>query len=139
MVASKVPLPNYRPDLDDKRPQREVMLLENFQKHENYFPCRTGLRILFCRIESTMHPFVQAVIPLGLKRRIEGLLQEHLDCKQLSYGKVNENFGDAQSIDQVEGVHLEEDADSFLDGSVMEKVLQRRSLRMRNMQRSWQV
>lgn len=30
-VASKVPLPNYRPDLDDKRPQREVnfwLLLE---------------------------------------------------------------------------------------------------------------
>jgi ATP-dependent RNA helicase DHX36 len=24
IVASKVPLPNYRPDLDDKRPQREV-------------------------------------------------------------------------------------------------------------------
>ena len=26
IVASKVPLPNYRPDLDDKRPQREVCL-----------------------------------------------------------------------------------------------------------------
>lgn len=25
IVASKVPLPNYRPDLDDKRPQREVI------------------------------------------------------------------------------------------------------------------
>lgn len=25
VVASKVPLPNYRPDLDDKRPQREVI------------------------------------------------------------------------------------------------------------------
>lgn len=24
VVFSKVPLPNYRPDLDDKRPQREV-------------------------------------------------------------------------------------------------------------------
>ena len=24
VVASKVPLPNYRPDLDDRRPQREV-------------------------------------------------------------------------------------------------------------------
>lgn len=24
VVISKVPLPNYRPDLDDKRPQREV-------------------------------------------------------------------------------------------------------------------
>ncbi|KAF3434352.1 hypothetical protein FNV43_RR25455 [Rhamnella rubrinervis] len=102
VVASKVPLPNYRPDLDDKRPQREV------------------------------------VIPLGLQRRIEGLLQEHLDRNQLSSGKVNENSGDAKSIDQVEDVHLEEDTDSFLDGSVMEKVLQRRSLRMRNMQRSWQ-
>jgi len=28
VVASKVPLPNYRPDLDDKRPQREVISLE---------------------------------------------------------------------------------------------------------------
>lgn len=27
VVASKVPLPNYRPDLDDKRPQREVIAL----------------------------------------------------------------------------------------------------------------
>lgn len=27
MVAGKVPLPNYRPDLDDKRPQREVILV----------------------------------------------------------------------------------------------------------------
>lgn len=26
VVASKVPLPNYRPDLDDKRPQREVII-----------------------------------------------------------------------------------------------------------------
>lgn len=26
IVASKVPLPNYRPDLDDKRPQREVIV-----------------------------------------------------------------------------------------------------------------
>ncbi|XP_021897675.1 DExH-box ATP-dependent RNA helicase DExH3-like [Carica papaya] len=26
VVASKVPLPNYRPDLDDKRPQREVVI-----------------------------------------------------------------------------------------------------------------
>lgn len=27
VVASKVPLPNYRPDLDDKRPQREVRII----------------------------------------------------------------------------------------------------------------
>lgn len=52
VVVSKVPLPNYRPDLDDKRPQREV------------------------------------VIPLSLQRRVEGLLQEHIDRRQLNSGKL---------------------------------------------------
>lgn len=79
------------------------------------------------------------VIPLSLQRRVEGLLQEHLDRVQLSSGKVNDGLDDAKSNDQVEDVHLDENADAFLDGSVMEKVLQRRSLRMRNMQRAWQV
>lgn len=101
MVASKVPLPNYRPDLDDKRPQREV------------------------------------VIPLSLQRRVEGLLQEHLDI-QLSSEAVSGTSTDTKVTDQGEDADPNEDPDSFLDGSVMEKVLQRRSLRMRNMQRSWQ-
>ncbi|XP_061990007.1 DExH-box ATP-dependent RNA helicase DExH3 isoform X2 [Rosa rugosa] len=103
VVASKVPLPNYRPDLDDKRPQREV------------------------------------VIPLGLQRRVEGLLQEHLDRVLLSSRNVSANSGgDSEHFDQVENEKPDANADSFLDGSVMEKVLQRRSLRMRNMQRAWQ-
>ncbi|KAB1225479.1 ATP-dependent RNA helicase DHX36 [Morella rubra] len=102
VVASKVPLPNYRPDLDDKRPQREV------------------------------------VIPLSLQRRVEGLLQEHLDRGQLSPETVTDGLVDTKSNDKVEDVNLDESADSFLDDSVMEKVLQRRSLRMRNMQRAWQ-
>lgn len=79
------------------------------------------------------------VIPLSLQRRVEGLLQEHLDRVQLSSGKVNHGLDDAKSNDQVEDVNLDENADAFLDGSVMEKVLQRRSLRMRNMHRAWQV
>ncbi|GMI73277.1 ABA overly sensitive 6 [Hibiscus trionum] len=100
VVASKVPLPNYRPDLDDKRPQREV------------------------------------VVPLGLQRRVERLLQEYLDRLQLNSGKFRENSDDSNS--QVEYVNPDESPDSFLDNSVMEKVLQRRSLRLRNMQRAWQ-
>ncbi|KAK8504265.1 hypothetical protein V6N13_062615 [Hibiscus sabdariffa] len=100
VVASKVPLPNYRPDLDDKRPQREV------------------------------------VVPLGLQRRVECLLQEYLDRLQLNSGKFRENSDDANS--QVEYVNPDESPDSFLENSVMEKVLQRRSLRLRNMQRAWQ-
>ncbi|KAL5568710.1 hypothetical protein UlMin_025285 [Ulmus minor] len=102
VVASKVPLPNYRPDLDEKRPQREV------------------------------------VVPLALQRRVEGLLQEHLDRGLLISGKATDNSGDSKSTEHVEDTNLNENADSFLDGSVMEKVLQRRSLRIRNMQRTWQ-
>ncbi|GMP40989.1 hypothetical protein CsSME_00011248 [Camellia sinensis var. sinensis] len=102
VVASKVPLPNYRPDLDDKRPQREV------------------------------------VIPLSLQRRVESLLQEHLDRMQLSSERVSGTSVDTKATDQVEDVNPDDDPDSFLDGSVMEKVLQRQSLRMRNMQRTWQ-
>ncbi|OVA00884.1 Helicase [Macleaya cordata] len=102
VVASKVPLPNYRPDLDDKRPQREV------------------------------------VIPLSLQRRVEGLLQEHLDRVQLSSGKIGENSVDSTFVDLTENMNPEENPDTFLDGSVMEKVLQRRSSRMRNFQRAWQ-
>ncbi|KAF9676505.1 hypothetical protein SADUNF_Sadunf08G0008900 [Salix dunnii] len=100
VVASKVPLPNYRPDLDDKRPQREV------------------------------------VIPLSLQRRVEGLLQEHLDRTQLSAGKDVGNADDV-FINKIEDTSQDENPDSFLDRSVMERVLQRRSLRMRNMQRAW--
>lgn len=79
------------------------------------------------------------VISLGLQRRVEGLLQEHLDRLQLNSGKFTGNRGDSEHMGQVENANLDENADSFLDGSVMEKVLQRRSLRMRNMQRAWQV
>ncbi|GMG99510.1 hypothetical protein Nepgr_001350 [Nepenthes gracilis] len=98
VVASKVPLPNYRPDLDDKRPQREV------------------------------------VVPLGLQRRVEGLLQEYLDRMQLSSGKPTDGIAEHMAVVPDEYV----DPDTFLDGSVMEKVLQRRSLQLRNMQRAWQ-
>ncbi|XP_019413693.1 PREDICTED: DExH-box ATP-dependent RNA helicase DExH3 [Lupinus angustifolius] len=102
IVASKVPLPNYRPDLDDKRPQREV------------------------------------VVPLSLQRRVEGLLQEYLDRLQLNSEKTTENVDDFKSINEVKNVDMDENADSYVDGSVMEKVLQKKSLRMRNMQRAWQ-
>ncbi|KAH9610799.1 hypothetical protein KSS87_023690 [Heliosperma pusillum] len=102
LVASKVPLPNYRPDLDDKRPQREV------------------------------------AISLSVHRRVEGLLQEHLDrIQQISHrrsdGSIEGNVSDADK-----NINLIENSESVLDDSVMEKVLQRRSLRLRNMQRTWQ-
>lgn len=102
VVVSKFPLPNYRPDLDDKRPQREV------------------------------------VLPLSLQRRVEGLLQEHLDRMQLISDNVDCSSSETISLDQLEALNNNENEDEFLDESVMEKVLQRKSLRMRNMQRAWE-
>ncbi|EHA8589140.1 DExH-box ATP-dependent RNA helicase DExH3 [Cocos nucifera] len=66
VVASKVPLPNYRPDLDDKRPQRE------------------------------------AVIPLSLQRRVEGLLQEHLDRMLLTSSKASDKLETNSAVKDVE-------------------------------------
>lgn len=83
--------------------------------------------------------YAQVVIPLSLQRRVEGLLEEHCDRIRLSSGKASEISNDAKSMDEVKDVNMDEYEDSYLDGSVMEKVLQRRSLRMRNMQRAWQV
>lgn len=79
------------------------------------------------------------MIPLSLQRRVEGLLQEHLDRTILNSEKAGHTLDKMESSDKAENVDTAEHADSFLDDSVMEKVLQRRSLRMRNMQRAWQV
>ncbi|KAJ3673266.1 hypothetical protein LUZ60_006640 [Juncus effusus] len=103
VVASKVPLPNYRPDLDDKRPQREV------------------------------------VIPLSLQRRVESLIQDHLDRAMLRENKNNEKSeGDNCSSEALNEVKPDDKRDSVIDSHLMEKILQRKSSRLRNLQRSWQ-
>lgn len=102
-----------------------------YQYHKAQFSCSFYAEIV-------MHFIVQVVLPLSLQRRVEGLLQEHLDRQQLNSGKDNEGVADSQPPKQTEELP-DESSDSFLDGSVMEKVLQRRSMRMRNMQRAWQV
>ncbi|EMS54496.1 putative ATP-dependent RNA helicase DHX36 [Triticum urartu] len=76
------------------------------------------------------------VIPLSLQRRVEGFVQEHLDRSLLPF---NKDGGKSESgSEKAEHVNLDEKQDPLLDESVMEKILQRKSLRMRNFQRSWQ-
>ncbi|KAK1287168.1 putative pre-mRNA-splicing factor ATP-dependent RNA helicase [Acorus calamus] len=81
VVASKVPLPNYRPDLDDKRPQRE---------------------------------------------------------NSLSIRQARDKLEENANVKHIEDLVPSENPDSLVDASVMERVLQRRSLRLRNLQRAWQ-
>ncbi|RVX12529.1 DExH-box ATP-dependent RNA helicase DExH5, mitochondrial [Vitis vinifera] len=106
VVFSKVPLPNYRFDLDDRRPQREV------------------------------------VLPLGLDRRVEAHLEEYLSQKFTT----NENFQDiafsrsssTSSIATDEGL-FEQPEPLAVSRSVIEKIVWRRSLQLRNQQQAWQV
>jgi ATP-dependent RNA helicase DHX36 len=79
------------------------------------------------------------VIPLSLQRRVEGLVQEHLDRALLPLDKSNVMVDSSRDIAEKTDKGLDEKPDSLLDRSVMEKILQRKSIRMRNFQRSWQV
>ncbi|KAE8077239.1 hypothetical protein FH972_015819 [Carpinus fangiana] len=104
-VFSKVPLPNYRFDLDDRRPQREVAL------------------------------------PLGLLRRVDSYFGEYLSQK----AKIRENFSDISfsrtssscSIATDEGL-FEQPEPLAASKTVMEKILRRRSLQLRDQQQAWQ-
>lgn len=58
---------------------------------------------------------------------------------QLSSEKVRDNLVANPVVGQNEDINADEDQDSLLDASVMEKILQRKSVRMRNLQRAWQV
>lgn len=82
---------------------------------------------------------MQVAIPLSLQRRVEGLLQEHLDRAQLNSGKASDGALECKPTDMDRIITLNENPDTMLDDSVMEKILQRRSLQLRNMQRAWQV
>lgn len=82
---------------------------------------------------------IQVVIALSVHRRVEGLLQEHLDRFQQISDKRSDGSLECRDPEVDRNINLDENSDSMLDDSVMEKVLQRRSLRLRNMQRTWQV
>lgn len=56
---------------------------------------------------------------------------------QLNSGDFSSNK--SETSHQAEPVNKGGNPDPLLDGTLMEKVLQRRSLQMRNMQRAWEV
>ncbi|KVH88219.1 hypothetical protein Ccrd_024391 [Cynara cardunculus var. scolymus] len=110
----------------DKRDKRDFEQISNLAK-------RMGL---YCEMYGKVVVASKVVIPLSLQRRVEGLLQEHLDRMQLYSGDVASSK--SETSHQAELVNNGGHPDSLVDGSLMEKVLQRRSLQMRNMQRAWE-
>ncbi|XVE58736.1 hypothetical protein DITRI_Ditri04bG0193000 [Diplodiscus trichospermus] len=105
VVFSKLLLPNYRSDLDDKRPQREVIL------------------------------------PFGLQRDVDLHLKAYLSHKTMSSGSFSDkrllrsSSSGRIAADEVPIEHQE----PFTQNSVvMERILCRRSLHLRNKQQDWQ-
>lgn len=74
--------------------------------------------------------------PLSLQRGVEGLLQEHLDRIGLLSEKARDELVNERVVDHVDDKFSEENQESLLDKSMMEKVLQRKSSCMRNLQRA---
>ncbi|KAK2437680.1 DExH-box ATP-dependent RNA helicase DExH3 [Trifolium repens] len=104
VVFSKVPLPNYRPDLDDKRPLREVTL------------------------------------PFGVHREVDTHLHAHLSHKAVKkVGSLDESLHrsrDEGSIPADEGIYGHPEPMSQ-NSVAKEKILQRRSLQLRQQQQDW--
>ncbi|KAM5570489.1 DExH-box ATP-dependent RNA helicase DExH3 [Rosa sericea] len=105
VVFSKVPQPNYRPDLDDRRPQREV------------------------------------VLPYGLHKDVDAHLKAHLSQKPMSRGNLSHTSmsrsNSSGSIAKDGGLYEQEEP--LIQNSVaMERILQQKSLRLRNKQQEWQ-
>jgi len=79
------------------------------------------------------------VIAETLQRKVETFAQEHLDRLRLNSEKTTGCPDNVNSNNQVKDIDMDEYDNSFVDESVTEKARQTTSLRMRHMQRSWQV
>lgn len=75
------------------------------------------------------------VIPLSLQRRVESLVQDHLDRAMLRSNKANDN----SMSEDLKEIQPDANQGSLIDECVMEKILHRKSFRMKNLQRTWQV
>ncbi|KAL2653940.1 hypothetical protein R1flu_022068 [Riccia fluitans] len=110
IVISKHPLPNYRPDLDDRRPQRVV------------------------------------VIRPQVKENVDSFLQKHIMQKKEYPSSVFLSYSNNDSDDEeTENSETENDENSGTERNIarVEHMLKderkkRRSIRMKNRQRSWQ-
>ncbi|KAG2411142.1 DExH-box ATP-dependent RNA helicase [Vigna angularis] len=116
VVFSKAPLPNYRPDLDDKRPQREVF---------NFFAISELV-----------------VLPFDVHKEVDARLHAHLSQKATAskWSYLNDSLhksSDNINIPANKGMH--EQPEPLTHNSVVkEKILQRRSLQLRHRQQDWQ-
>ncbi|CAN6451780.1 unnamed protein product [Victoria cruziana] len=106
VVISKNPLPNYRADLDDKRPQREVII----------------------------SPILQRKVDSLLQQFIDRKPRNAVDLSNISISNTNSSTGPDGSGD---GFFDQQDTQKPVS-AIMENILKRKSLQLRNQQQEWQ-
>lgn len=84
--------------------------------------------------------FWQVLLPFGLEKEVSSHLRAHLAKKAVNKESLHNaypasNVGQGQLIDE----GLEEQQASSTKSVIAERVLQRRSLQMRNKQQDWRV
>lgn len=115
LVISKVPLPNYRPDLDSRRPQRQVVISASVKE----------------RVESLLRKYFMQKKDYPDS---EDLLDDSSSLSSVSSqngGAVGRQSGSV--ADERTGKHL-----ARVEELVNEERRNRRSIRMRNRQTSWE-
>ncbi|KAH9609039.1 hypothetical protein KSS87_007653 [Heliosperma pusillum] len=117
VVFSKVPLPNYRFDLDQKRPQREALAM---------------------RVREI---YLQVVLDAYLQKRVDAILTEYLSRKSECGNALKDNavsrISSSGSLATDEGLFEQPDALN-LSSAVMERIVRRQSLHLRDQQLAWQ-
>ncbi|PPS04479.1 hypothetical protein GOBAR_AA16182 [Gossypium barbadense] len=151
-VFSKVPLPNYRFDLDDKRPQRECCSRElQLQCHNicadklGNISCELHSEVVEGELHTSMSIFLikleMVSLNFGLLKRVNAYLGEYLSKKSRNKESFSDNcFSRSSSNSSIvteEG--LFEQPEPLASGTaVMEKILLRRSSLLRDQQQAWQ-
>ncbi|KAJ8437201.1 hypothetical protein Cgig2_007551 [Carnegiea gigantea] len=142
VVFSKIPLPNYRFDLDEKRPQRECGSVATDSatsasslQFSFMFYCSLGLA------DDPNLDDLQVAIDFGLQRRVDAYLADYLSRKSKSANALQDNgfsrSSSSGSIATDEGL-FEQSEPLTYNSSVIERITKRRNLQLRDQQLSWQ-
>lgn len=131
-MFSKIPLPNYRFDLDDKRPLREVISPPPGLIQEPYSFLLLSLKSI--NIQLNLHT--------DLLQRLDAYLREYLTKKSKRMDRFPANSvsrtRSTTSIPTDEGF-LEQPESMAATKTTLDKILWQRSLQLRDRQEYWEV
>lgn len=133
-MVSKFPLPLYRFDLDDKRPQREVLA---FDRPLLLLVHSAFLFVFSLAIFDDSFHFLQVIVAPGLQKRVDTHLVNYLSGKPKSTDVMSRSSSNASIA--TEDSLFEQPEPLTHTKTALEKIFWKRSQQMYDKQRNWQV